>query len=39
MMMQERIVEKWKGEHKTTVEHYEKALKALKTENKHLHEK
>ena len=39
MMMQERIVEKWKGEHKVTVDHYEKALKAIKAENRHLHEK
>ena len=39
MLMQERIVEKWKGEHKQTVETYEKAFKGLKTENRHLHEK
>ena len=39
MMMQERIVEKWKSEHKVTVEHYEKALKLLKADNRHLHEK
>ena len=39
MMMQERIVEKWKGEHKTTVEHYEKVLKGIKAENRHLNEK
>jgi hypothetical protein len=39
MMMQERIVEKWKGEHRVTVEHYEKALKAIKAENRHLNEK
>ncbi len=38
-MMQERIVEKWKGEHKSTVDHYEKVLKGIKAENKHLHEK
>lgn len=39
MMMQERIVEKWKGEHRVTVDHYEKTLKGVKAENKHLHEK
>jgi hypothetical protein len=39
MMMQERIVEKWKSEHKATVEHFEKTLKSVKAENKHLHDK
>lgn len=39
MMMQERIVEKWKCEHRVTVDHYEKVLKGIKAENKHLHEK
>ncbi len=39
MLMQERIVERWKAEHKTTVDHYEKSLKAVKAENRHLHEK
>jgi hypothetical protein len=39
MMMQERIVEKWKSEHRVTVEHYEKTLKAIKAENRHLNEK
>lgn len=39
MMMQERIVEKWKSEHRVTVDHYEKVLKGIKAENKHLHEK
>lgn len=39
MLMQERIVEKWKGEHKSTVELYEKNIKGLKAENRHLHEK
>ena len=38
-MMQEKIVEKWKGEHRVTVEHYEKVLKGVKAENKHLKEK
>jgi len=39
MMMQERIVEKWKNEHKVTVEHYDKVVKGLKAENRHLHDK
>lgn len=39
MRMQERIVEKWKGEHLATVEHYEKNLKAMKAECRHLQEK
>jgi hypothetical protein len=39
MLMQERIVEKWKGEHKQTVETYEKAIMGLKAENRHLNEK
>ncbi len=39
MLMQERIVEKWKSEHKSTVETYEKTIKGLKAENRHLHEK
>jgi len=30
--MQERIVDKWKNEHKATVEHYEKTLRAAKVE-------
>jgi hypothetical protein len=39
MMMQERIVEKWKNEHKTTCEHYEKVLRGIKAENRHLNDK
>ena len=39
MMMQERIVEKWKSEHKLTVDHYEKVLRNVKTENRHLNDK
>lgn len=39
MMMQERILEKWKQEHHTTVEHYEKTIKAGKAETRHLSEK
>ena len=39
MRMQERIVEKWKLEHHQTVEHYEKTLKAVKAECRHLQEK
>jgi hypothetical protein len=37
--MQERIVEKWKGEHRQTVEIYEKTIKGLKADNRHLNEK
>jgi len=39
MMMQEKIVEKWKNELKATAEQYDKVLRQLKTENKHLYEK
>lgn len=39
MMMQEKIVEKWKNEHRMTVSHYEKSMKMAKTEIKHLNEK
>ena len=39
MRMQERIVEKWKVEHHQTVEHYEKTLKAVKAECRHLQDK
>ena len=39
MMMQEKIVEKWKNEHRMTVSHYEKTIKMSKTEIKHLTEK
>ena len=39
MIMQEKIVDKWKTEHKLTVDHYEKVLRNIKTENKHLSEK
>ena len=39
MIMQEKIVDKWKTEHKLTVDHYEKVLRNVKTENKHLNEK
>jgi hypothetical protein len=36
MRMQERITDKWKHEHHQTVEHYEKTLKAVKAESRHL---
>ena len=36
MRMQERITDKWKHEHHQTVEHYEKTLKAVKAECRHL---
>ena len=39
MMMQERILEKWKAEHRSTVDHYEKNIKAGKAENRHLSER
>lgn len=39
MMMQERILEKWKTEHKQTVEHYEKTVRQLKSDNRHLNDK
>ena len=39
MMMQERILEKWKAEHAATVDHYEKTIKAAKADNRHLSEK
>ena len=39
MMMQEKIAEKWKVEHRQTVEYFEKQLKAMKVENRNLHEK
>ena len=39
MMMQERILEKWKAEHRSTVEHYERTIKTAKAENRHLSER
>ena len=39
MMMQERIAEKWKNEHKSTVEFFERQVKNLKVENRNLQEK
>ena len=39
MMMQEKIAEKWKNEHRSTVDFFERQMKALKVENKSLHEK
>ena len=39
MRMQERIVEKWKSEHHQTVDHYEKTLKGVKAECRHLQDK
>jgi predicted phage tail protein len=32
--MQEKIADKWKREHHETVNYYEKAIKALKVENR-----
>ena len=34
MMMQERILEKWKAEHRSTVDHYERTVKGVKAENR-----
>lgn len=39
MRMQERMVEKWKTEHKATVEHYEKGLRQARAESRHAQEK
>mmetsp|Transcript_26695 Transcript_26695/g.20022 ORF Transcript_26695/g.20022 Transcript_26695/m.20022 type:complete len:94 (+) Transcript_26695:55-336(+) len=39
MMMQEKILEKWKGEHKMTVDYYERANKTLKVESKNMKDK
>ena len=39
MMMQEKIADKWKNEHKDTVVYYEKSLKSIKAENRSLHDK
>jgi hypothetical protein len=39
MMMQERLAEKLKNEHKLTVDHYERVVKQLKTENRHFNDK
>ena len=39
MHKQESMISKWKTEHAATVEHFEKTLKGLKAENRHLHEK
>ena len=39
MMMQERILEKWKAEHRSTVDHYERTVKGVKAENRHLSER
>jgi hypothetical protein len=39
MMMQEKIADKWKNEHKLTVEYFERTLKAKKIENKQLKDK
>jgi len=39
MMMQEKILEKWKNEHRMTVEHYDRTNKALKVDNKSLKDK
>jgi len=39
MMMQERILNKWKQEHHQTVEHYEKTIRQVRADNRHLSEK
>jgi hypothetical protein len=39
MVQQERIVEKWKSEHKQTCEFFEKSLKHLEVENRMLKDK
>jgi len=33
---QEKITEKWKEEHRTTVQFFERAMKNLEVENRHL---
>ena len=38
MMMQEKILEKWKHEHRMTVDHYEKVITNIKTENAYMHD-
>ena len=39
MVKQEKIVEKWKNEHKSTVEYFEKLNKHLEVENRTLKDK
>lgn len=39
MMMQEKIAEKWKTEHRQTVEYFERSMKQLKVDNRNLHDK
>ena len=39
IMMQEKIAEKWKNEHRMTMDYYEKTLKGGKSENRALKEK
>ena len=39
MIKQEQIAEKWKDEHKNTVAYYDRSLKALQIENRHLSDK
>lgn len=39
MIQQEKIVEKWKTEHKSTCGFFEKSLKGLETENRMLKDK
>lgn len=38
-MMQERLTEKLKNEHKLTVDQFERVIRQLKTENRHFNEK
>lgn len=39
MIQQEKITEKWKDEHRSTVSYYDRAVKNLQIENRHLSDK
>ena len=39
MIQQEKITEKWKEEHRNTVSYYDRSLKQLQIENRHLSDK
>lgn len=39
MIQQEKITEKWKEEHRSTVNYYDRSLKQVQIENRHLSDK
>jgi len=39
MVQQEKITEKWKDEHRATVSYYDRSVKGLQIENRHLSDK